>query len=297
MSRKGFTLVELIVVMTVIVLILALAVPGLSSMNAEARMTAAVQTVNGMMTQAYYLSVAESTMTAVRFVPSEWEVADDEGGSAVGRQRVAVYKYVGTTDQDDGSGGFNVEYREYFKPAEGFSSVELPTNVWVAPLEALSDESVTLKREDPFGTYEISYNDFGPDCILDGEIGQFEYDALLGNGGGDQDAEFLNADDFLIVFDPQRGGLRSGLPKPFRLRAYSPTPPDGCGYETDGEEFNEYYQRYNFSGVIFYRREPFVALGTGAAGWDRQDYLRGSGRPYLAQRYSGGLLSGMQGQE
>ena len=51
-------------------------------------------------------------------------------------------------------------------------------------------------------------------------------------------------------------------------------------------------ERFNFSGIVIYKREPFLALGASASADDRQDVLRRFGRPYFVHRYSGGLVMG-----
>lgn len=298
--RPAFTLVELIVVVTVIVLVLALAVPGLTAMNAEARMTAAVQQVNGLTTRAYYISVADRCMTAVRFMPSEWDIDEQGRGGVSGRQRATVYKYIARADREVG-GNFTVYYEEYFKRAEGVPSTELPDDVWVAPLEALSDMAGRVGGSAT--SFPYTYSNFGADFVLDGHINEASGKHLfvLNANPNEQTSDFLNADDFLIVFDPQ-AGLRTGRSEPYLLQGLDPTasPPQETLGQRDGYgnlNASNRYQRLNFSGLTFYRREPFVALGSQATGAERQRLLRERGRPYMVQRFSGGLLSGMQGQE
>jgi prepilin-type N-terminal cleavage/methylation domain-containing protein len=302
---RGFTLVELIVVVTVIVLVLALAVPGLNAMNAEARFASATQKVNGMITRAYYLSVAESAMTAVRFAPTEWVLKQEGAGEDRKTQSVVVYRYGGRTDRQVG-GQFRVGFEEYFEPVESISPVELPNDVWVAPSAALSGRSVSL------GGSTLA---LGRDLVLDGQLNDpgrsgehyFELDAdrYTSTGGG----RLLNADDFLLVFDPQTG-LRTGTPEAFQLRAYDPRPDSlyQTGLqETAGERdangdfiSGTMFRRYNFSGLVFYRREPFLSLESRPIRLipqERQEYLRLNGRPYLVHRFGGGLEQGAQGQE
>jgi prepilin-type N-terminal cleavage/methylation domain-containing protein len=287
---RAFTVVELLVVMTVIVIILALAIPGLSAMNAEARLSSANQIINGMLTRAYYLSQAETTMTAVRFLPSEWDTAKDGTAAAAGRQRIAIYRYVGATDRESG-GGFVVKFDEYFKKTEEIPSAELADGVWVAPLEALSGESVKLPPDN------VPCNPLGQELVLTGDAGTFVMDAGRTSG---YTPSFLNADDFLLVFDPQ-SGLRGGIPQAYRLRSYAPTSAIGpaevacenpTAPDSAGVSGNRYYQRYGFSGVIAYSREGFLAQTSPAS---RQEYLREKGRAFLAHRFGGGLIRAGQG--
>lgn len=267
----------MVVVITVIVLVLALAVPGLTAMNAQARMSSAVQTINGVLTRACFLSTATQSMTAVRFVPGAWDAAEESDGRPTGRQHLAIYSYVGTSSADVTKMEY-VEFGEHFRRAEDVASARLPEEVWAAPLEALSEDRTALGS--------TLYTSFGRDFVLKGTIGDFAFDAA-------QPSTLLNADDFLIVFDPQ-AGMRTGVPVPFRLWAYAPPP---TGYETDRDPNAYppiYYQRYNFSGVVVYRREQFALLGKDASGAERQDWLRDNGQTYMTHRFSGGLLSGTQ---
>ncbi len=296
--HASFTLVELIVVMTVIILVLALALPGLSGMNADARMTSAVQSISGMLQRAYYLSVAENTMTAVRFLPAEWDVSEDETPGKVGRQRVAVYRYVGTTqgDPDDVTA---VKFDEYFERVADIPSVELPKNVWAAPLEALSEESIRIGN--PQLGNPQTFFPFGAAFVLNGRIGPFAHDAdthgVYANDGWDsgqfsEGGLFFQADDFMMVFDPQSGMLQ-GMPRPHKMKAYSPTREFEVTSAFNAETTRP-YQRFNFTGVVLYNREAFTALGANVDGEARQSLLQQMGRPYLAHRFSGGLLSGAQ---
>ena len=180
-SLPAFTLVELIVVITVIVLVLAIAVPGLSALNAQARLVSAQQIVNGLMTRAYYLALADRTMTAVRFFPGDWDSADTVvKHSTAGVQNMAVYSYVGTTARENppGSGTFQVTLGEYFERTKDVASVALPDDVWAAPLESLR-RSGQIGRSD--GTSKF-YTGNGSDTVaqqfvLNGQMGQFRYNA------------------------------------------------------------------------------------------------------------------------
>jgi type II secretory pathway pseudopilin PulG len=286
-ARPAFTIVELIVVISIIIIILAVAVPSLSAMNAEARQTSAYQTINGALTRAYYQAMADSTLTAVRFFPGAWDVVDDELDSLAprDRQRLAIYSYV-TTSSADLSNPATVQFGEYFERVRDVRAVTMPRDVWAAPLASLSNDVISYRYGNPrdgYGTDSL----YASDLSLAGTVNQFAFDAS-------QQGSFLNADDFLIVYDP-RTGLRSGMPTPYPMRAYVPLP--SYQYETtdtgnDGS--GEFFQRYGFTGVVTYRREPFVALGDSASSADRQQALEQTGRPYMAQRFGGGLLSGAQ---
>jgi hypothetical protein len=121
-------------VITVIVIVLALAVPGLATLNAEMRQTAAHQTLHSVTTRAYHLALANRALTAVRLFPGEWDV-QEKPGAAGGRQHLAIYQYVGATSSEDAS---RVEFGEYFQKAAELESVRMPEDTWAAPLEALT---------------------------------------------------------------------------------------------------------------------------------------------------------------
>ncbi len=281
-SPRAFTLVELVVVITVIILILAIAVPGLSAMNAEARLTSAQQMIQGTTREAYGLALESRTMTAVRFFPGEWDTIDpSQKRSPGGRQHLAVYSYFVNT----------LDFTGYFERAKDLASMTMPVDVWAAPLEALSVNSVTLSGTNySGGTYDVTYYPFGPEFVLSGQVNQFRFDAARDAGGDGVD--FLNADDFLIVCDPETG-VRAGTPTPFRLRAFAPTP---TGYDVDKDPATgNWYRRYSFSGVVTYHREPFVALPVGPTlPSDRQKLLQESGRAFMVHRFSGGLVEALQ---
>ena len=94
---------------------------------------------------------------------------------------------------------------------------------------------------------------------------------------------------------------------PVRVNAYFPPMPKNnipAGYEGDRDPRitnpnaqQNYYQRYNFTGVVIYPRDAFAGLGAQATGADRQSWLREHGRAYMTHRFSGGLLSGAQGRQ
>ncbi len=271
--RSAFTVVELVVVIGVIVLVLALAVPGLSAMTAEMRLSAARQSIHSGLTRAYYLALGDVSTTAVRFLPGEWDVeADDETRD---RQHMVIYRYRGMTYDYQDPDLYVAEFDEYFVRREGSESVALPSEVWAAPLESLA---VQGDVSNPSGNTGLD--------VLTGRTSQF---AVNANVGDFPNANFLHADDFLIIIDPKLGVRQfRGWDQPWRMRAYSPDNRREIAY-TGPSSNKTLYTRYNFSGVVLYRRTPFLELGMDAAGLDRQAFLNDTGRPYVASRYGGGL--------
>ena len=267
---RAFTVVELIVVIVIIGLILAIVLPGLAKMTSDARFSSASQSVQAAFTRAYVAAQSDRNMTAIRFVPGDWELnPDSDETEPTGRQQMVTYTYRTSTDLENAAGEFVVKYRERLTRREGSQSVQLPANVWVAP-------AVTLERDG---------NGLTPTAadLLAGDVGDFRLDPAANT--------FYSPDDFLVVFDPQTGvrggvstGRRNAWPR-FQMAATDMTTP------ANPQESDE-VERFNFSGIVIYKREPFLALGASASADDRQDVLRRIGRPYFVHRYSGGLVMG-----
>ncbi|MBU0637945.1 MAG: hypothetical protein KKB50_03705 [Planctomycetes bacterium] len=267
----AFTIVELIVVITVIVIILAIAIPGLSAMTAEARFSAAQQSINGVLTRAHITALADMSITAVRFMPGRWDrVERMESQEAGDEQHAVTYKYVCSTDQFSGS-NVNVAFSERFERLKGSAPLRLSSSTWVAPVEALATETTSLVG------HASPYGNFGADFVLAGVPQTFKRDA--------GDPSFFNADDFLIVFDP-RTGVR-GAPEKSQLVGADLEGPGNVVESTN-------IQRYNFSGIVIYKREPFLEVAGSANGADRQLALRRFGRPFFVHRHSGALVMGVQ---
>ncbi|MBK9118478.1 MAG: prepilin-type N-terminal cleavage/methylation domain-containing protein [Phycisphaerales bacterium] len=287
---RAFTVVELMIVLAIIVLILAIAIPGLSAMGQQARRTQAEQLINGMTTRAFYLAQADQAMTAVRFFPGNWASPEEQADGGGARQMLALYRYVGTTEIER-TGSFAIEFREHFERAQvagdTIGVTRMPADVWAAPIEAVGVAGAVGNRAGGYRTFANR----GAQFVLNGQVNQFRFCADR-DGGNTDGGDFLNADDFLIVVAPDIG-VRAGLPQPYALNAFAPFPNVEQGYDMfERNPGGPPYMRYGFSGVVTYRREPFAALGAGADGAARQSYLREDGRPYLVHRLSGGLLPG-----
>jgi type II secretory pathway pseudopilin PulG len=287
-GQVGFTIVELLVVIMVIVLILAIAVPGLSAIATQSRFSAATQEINGALTRAYYAALSDVNLTAVRFVPGSWDVdARAEAQRPTGRQHLVTYRYTGTSAADP-TALDKVAFGEYFARREGYESLQLPEDVWVAPVEALEPDAGKTMT----GTRVLEGKPYT-------QPGSFYLDPDPDKGN------LLNADDFLIIFDPQTGLRR--VTAPIALKASIPAgkwdfgtftkPVEADRWPPTSTDTEDRYRRYNFSGIVLYPREPFLALGVDATGTDRQDWLRVHGRPYLVHRFGGGLVMGAQGSQ
>ena len=280
---SAFTVVELAVVIGIIVLLIALAVPAFNSMSAQSRFASAVQSVSGILTRTHITAVGERSMMAVRFGPAAWDLDQTaEGAADKNRQTAVIYRYMTSVEEPFNPG--NVYYDERFVRREESQPVRLPSDVWVAPAEGLLTQNMH------------GYTNFGADFVLRGNVGEFYLEAL--DQSGTVNAEFYNADDFLVVFDPHTGLMGGGRPSAYGLRAYDPlNKVESAGtWQGAGANpaWNPEFNRFAFTGLLVYPREQFAALPTDADGNDRQELLRRIGRAYYVNRHSGVLVAGEQ---
>lgn len=276
----GFTLVEMLVVVSIIILLLAITLPGLSAMSADARMNGGLERVRAVLSRASLLARSKSTMVAVRFMPSEWDAREQGEAPTTGRQRIVLYEFVGATDRWNGS-AFEVRFSEYFRRVPDVEPIDLPQDVWVAPIEALSRDTGLTISSGPSFSYPLP-GELGLNTILNGVVGTFRFNPLK----DDADSDFLDSDDFVIVFDPRTGLIGAGAPRMIPLFAFDPT--NHLETEADPTDPNDVYQRLAATGVVVYRREPFLAAGNSTG--DRQEHLRQTGRVYMVSRHGGALV-------
>lgn len=280
----AFTIIELLVVIGIIALLLGIGLPAFNAMTRESRLTKAQQLTSAALSRASMLAVSEASLSAVRIGPEAWERSPEGQSGARGLQTLTTYRYVVTTAHP--SDPLAPRFDDRFERTGEFESVALPDDTWAAPLEALRDEA--------------DYDEF----ILNGRPGRFALNAA--DAKGTNRDGFLPADDFLIVF------LSDGSVAPYQPNcdgippSYNSAPVGGCygrlsAYdpEVDTERagvwnssagvYNPYYFRFNFSGVVFYPREPFVNLGPNASADLRRDHLLRFGLPYFVNRTGGAL--------
>lgn len=304
-APRGFTIVELIVVVAIVALVLGIGLPAFNAMSASSRMAKARQLVTGTLARANAIALSDRTHTAVRFMPSAWELDDSVNAatSASNRntQSLATYRYV-TSAQGNPSNVGEVMFAERFERIKDGPAAVLPTDVWAAPAEALDTGATAILRNG---------NSAGllRDLVLSGRIGAFdlnadslfELDPTVNNPSfATRNENFLDADDFLVVFDPDTGLVGSHRRVPWRLLGYDPrTTGSTAQRETAGEPFSNSnrnlrnpYQRFCYTGVVLYPREPFVALGLDAPVPSRFDLLSRTGQRFYVSRTGGALLEG-----
>lgn len=286
--RGAFTLVELLVVISVIGIILLITLPGLSGMLRQVRNDAAYKTVSSFISKAYFRALADSNTTAVRIFPGAWDFSElsETNTQAAGRQHLALYSFRG--DYRDGNGLLqppnNGVYTEYFSRVSDEDSLILPAEVWAAPAETVSAAATN--------TNSVYQN------ALNGQRGFFSF-------SNNFDESLVDADDFLLIFDPQ-DGLRSGLPtdnlmKIADARENRPTgdPAEWLGRTPWDGTNSQRFLRKNFTGLTFYNRNDFAALDrtvTNPATADvRQSWLQRNSTPVFVRRHGGGLVSGTAG--
>ena len=277
--RSAFTLVELLVVIGVIGLVLAIAVPSVTTMQAQLDRTATIQGIDSALMRAKYSAAAEGAYVALRFLPSAWAGPSDEDGLSTDRdpRRMLIQAYTWTTT--DGSfDPTEVDLVERFEPRSDFEEVLLPANYWVAPMEASLDPDMMSGAEQALA-----------ESIVEGGLGSFQANPYQGTA----DSRVVIADDFLVVFDSDgelvpgpridlndaNHTLRGNQQRyaPYRIYGYVPGDTDDPGWrDVDGND--NPYARFNFGGVALYNREAYVnrfALNRDAG--DRVDFLATEG--------------------
>lgn len=306
-ANGAFTTIELVVVVALIALILAITVPALSTMARDARRTDALQKMDASLTRAKYIAI-EDRGAALRMLPSQWDWNEEEGLPAkVGNQHVAIFSVGVGSDEYNPSDPVQLQR---FQRRADISSSQLPSGVWLAPLEATFDENIGVSQ----------FADISEE-ILTGTLATAEAGFAF-SADPDENEDFLIADDFLVAFDangalvPGPRGIRSLEADPndlgdleyghrylHWLEAYAhPEDADERGLATrkgDDRDWrdDELYERYNFSGVVLYDRESFVALGADADPEDRRDFLRDRGQPLYVHPTGAVLVEARQRQE
>lgn len=272
-ARRGFTAIELMVVIAIIAVVLGLGIPAFNKMTEELDLDQAVNSINGILARAQTTAVAESTLTAVRFVRADWEMSETgQSLGPTGRMRVIPYIFRGTSQQTNSPLG--IRFADRFERMPDAPEYLMPANLWAAPLEAI----------DP------AFPDAG-NPYAQGRLNAFQLNANQGN--------FCDLNDFLIVFDPIAGLKSANRWTPWNLKALNPTaePPVltegrwGSGSPAYAPLL-EPFVRNNATGIILYNRE--VVRGADTAGTTDSKFrvpaLRRTGTPYYVSRFSGGLV-------
>jgi len=295
-ATRGFTIIEMMVVIGVIAIVLAIGIPAFNSMTIQQRESKTRQLLSGTLTRTHIVSVSDATLTAVRIFPAEWHLDPNSVlGDVAGRQLLTTYAYRHTyaANPDNVNNPNYVEFDERFERLEDGPTYLLPPDTWIAPSEAFD-----LTRS--VSTPGVESGLLG-DRVLTGRIGDFELNIEWNRAAANA---FLDADDFLIVFDPETGvqpSIVRGDERPFwRLVAFDPRPAGStpsAQRETDGWHCNggrqrDQFRRHNFTGAVIYRREPFAALGVDASPAERRAVLQRLGKTFYVNPTGGSLVAG-----
>jgi prepilin-type N-terminal cleavage/methylation domain-containing protein len=313
---RAFTLVELLVVVAIIGVILGIGLPAFNSMTAQARRSKTRQLLQGALTRASVLSVADRNLVAVRIFPGAWDqlsetaAATPSGAAGIGSQVIAMYKYVTRAERPLTTGGQNdpsvITYVDRFERIKESPAVILPPDVWIAPIEALiTGPNGDRTQVDRNGNGGFDAGDTALDELA-GAPGWFDLDC---DPRTNQSKAMLNADDFLMVFDPEQGLVSSRARPVWKMFAYDPRPTSGInsspttgGLETGGDyAYNSFvgrgayvvgstFQRMNFTGAVIYDRKKFLSFSQNA----RTDFLAREGLSLYATGGSGTLIAGGQ---
>lgn len=316
--NRAFTLVELLVVIAIIAIVLGIGLPAFNTMTAQARLSKARQLLQGALTRASALSVADKNLIAVRIFPGAWDQVDGNtaasasGAANSGAQVIALYKYVARGEQPlvTSGGATNVTtvaFVDRFERIKDSPAIALPPDVWVAPSEALLSGSVDRDGDGSGG----GANDNELDELA-GILGNFVLDmdprSPNSNNRIGMQSRAMPADDFVIIFDPQQGVVSSRARPAWKMFAFDPRPASGTnavvtGQLETGGEFStstrppgyvtgRTFQRMNYTGAVLYNRDRLKALGPNAAPNDRHELLGRIGLPLFVSGPSGLLTTG-----
>ncbi|MFO0839637.1 MAG: prepilin-type N-terminal cleavage/methylation domain-containing protein [Phycisphaerae bacterium] len=265
-ARRAFTIVELLSVIAIIALILGIGIPAFNAMTGQNRVTAAEQSLSGILSRAYVAAVGERSMIAVRFVRADWVIPGDpaqpQQPGLDKRQAVLLYRWNGGVLDPASSFSFS----ERFQLLEGTTPQLMPENTWFAPIEGLESTG------NPATPTSLAAN------VLAGTLARFDIQASRTG------TQLCDLDDFMIVLGPQGAVLPQLRAYPLRMSDYTNWPTTAA-FENVGD-------RYAFTGLFMYEREPLVTLGPSATAAERQLVLKRSAKPYTVTRVGGQLVQG-----
>lgn len=184
MRRKGFTLIELVVVMAIIAIVAGIILPRLDPFVPSRRLKGAARTLSGTITLAYGESIAKNKTYRLYLDPSKdsyWivqvekvENTDDSGGS-VGLKLGTHFELLQYQHTDK-----NVQETTPSEPL--FAPQKLPPGVHISSIQVKEDTDMA-----PAGPQYIEFNPLGvasPAKITlvneDGEQLALQYDGVTG---------------------------------------------------------------------------------------------------------------------
>ncbi len=110
MNRRGFTLVELIAVISIIALVLALSLPAMNLFRSQALLKRSAAALQSMLQEARSLAIAQQKTFSVRLDPNEESAVILDGATPVNKKWFAPAA-VDITDISGGTAVFDLQYK------------------------------------------------------------------------------------------------------------------------------------------------------------------------------------------
>lgn len=226
-SRPAFTLLELLVVVTIIIIASVLTLPAFSRIIQSSNYSAAVNTVTATLANARAQAIRNGRHTGVAFLfDIQTRQFTLQVLELVGQQSAHLSQFAGGNDDcDDDEAAYNATNAQGFSPARGIPPVELPPGTGVygmsfsVPCEDAMIDSETAhwyageRVEETTGqetwVWLFPRNDARMFTPLDGQtrIGIDPWPVLLeGAGGmsqGEARAAVRHANSFFVMFTPE----------------------------------------------------------------------------------------------
>jgi prepilin-type N-terminal cleavage/methylation domain-containing protein len=301
---RGFTLVELITVMAIVIVLLAVALPTVQNFNLAGQFSQMQATMASLTTEAMIPSYEQKSGLLVmraRKHPAQQpgpNVDPDFDNPALDYQEARVVTRAPYPDppayvQQSGImiGRADFTQRPFYRTAGKSAPTRLPDRTWLAP-----DYTTAMK---PGGDVpELDDGEFANQRLAD------PYTEMFPVGGGQTDDESL-VNAFFLLYD--RGQVVQEPPGRLGENlAYSFVNNSQNAYTGSGSDlaFNPQgmikINHASARGVYVYERTALldiVRTSLGQTADDRRDYLRNEGRVLYSVRYGGDLVEGSKGEQ